>query len=805
MPGRRIKDLTALSGAGSANNDDVVIFDTNADTTKRISRSQLAEGMIGDLPFLYFHGVRTTDPTQRFNGDSLALGDGYLRSSDMIFRYYTSSGWQNYEQIAIAAATAQADRAEDEADRAEIARDDAQALDSRHRRDVATLLADTTLTYTAAQPGTVVAGDVVRTREEGWAFEVLASSITSTYTTAGGVKLERQKLLSDPIPNGRAKLALIFDDGYKNNVTGALPVLKKYGFAATIAVEIERINLNYGGNANTPVVTAEDMREWIRAGGEICNHPNLNTAETEANMASQAVAENERLRDILSGALVWSGSTFVAGPVTHPEFSDFVVDSAVYRGGARNQTTDNAYYTVFDKVRTINGPVATRGDGIYMTDPLGEMPMLWSAFTIDPSGDDTAFLNMLIWVRSLAGSQTTGIIYGHFTPDATPGFASPPPYITTPQLDKLCKLCRDNGIEIVPFNRIGASNLLPQNTFGPDGTLVLANGTAGNTATYDTVEKLNSASRSVNLTAAVSASSGNAPRVESNAFVVEPFSRYRVRVRYKIDVELDRGGANPNHGMDVQLVTSFSDTPASADINVNNYLVSPLVAIPFQVTSGWGVHETVLFSGLGFRGGLRITLTNCIGTVRIGHISVEKLDSFARRPLVLTNTYNTVIARRVNIPNSSNTGSRKWRWKVDVESNPVVSTATAVNYAFTDSADAPTPSIGQTVFVLGKGIGAFINRGGQIGTWGGAAWGSWSTPANNTMIQASTSGEGYANAYYFHHRTTGTLGGQFTRLYNRAYLDQSYVQRINAGAYDVWNSSGSRSDEFRLVCTPVFE
>lgn len=190
MPGKRIKDLTALSGAGSANDDDVVIFDTNADTTKRISRSQLAEGMVGDLPFLYFHGVLTTDPTQRFNGDSLALGDGYLRSSDMIFRYYTSSGWQNYEQIAIAAATAQADRAEDEADRAEIARDDAQALDSRHRRDVATLLADTTLTYTAAQPGTVVAGDVVRTRVEGFAYEVAASGAADQdAATAGGVKL----------------------------------------------------------------------------------------------------------------------------------------------------------------------------------------------------------------------------------------------------------------------------------------------------------------------------------------------------------------------------------------------------------------------------------------------------------------------------------------------------------------------------------------------------------------------------------------------------------------------------------------
>lgn len=51
MPGSRIKDLTALSGAASANNDDLVIFDTDADETKRISRSQLADGLVGDLPY----------------------------------------------------------------------------------------------------------------------------------------------------------------------------------------------------------------------------------------------------------------------------------------------------------------------------------------------------------------------------------------------------------------------------------------------------------------------------------------------------------------------------------------------------------------------------------------------------------------------------------------------------------------------------------------------------------------------------------------------------------------------------------
>ena len=51
MPGKRIPDLPAIAGASTANDDNLVIFDTDADTTKRILRSQLAAGLVGDLPY----------------------------------------------------------------------------------------------------------------------------------------------------------------------------------------------------------------------------------------------------------------------------------------------------------------------------------------------------------------------------------------------------------------------------------------------------------------------------------------------------------------------------------------------------------------------------------------------------------------------------------------------------------------------------------------------------------------------------------------------------------------------------------
>jgi hypothetical protein len=51
MPGQRIPDLTAIAGASTANDDNLVIYDTSTDTTKRILRSQLAAGIVGDLPY----------------------------------------------------------------------------------------------------------------------------------------------------------------------------------------------------------------------------------------------------------------------------------------------------------------------------------------------------------------------------------------------------------------------------------------------------------------------------------------------------------------------------------------------------------------------------------------------------------------------------------------------------------------------------------------------------------------------------------------------------------------------------------
>lgn len=67
---------------------------------------------------------------------------------------------------------------------------DVANLSGFNRDDVTALLADTTLTYTAGQPGTVAAGGYVQTRAEGFSYQVAASGASDQHvTTAGGVKL----------------------------------------------------------------------------------------------------------------------------------------------------------------------------------------------------------------------------------------------------------------------------------------------------------------------------------------------------------------------------------------------------------------------------------------------------------------------------------------------------------------------------------------------------------------------------------------------------------------------------------------
>jgi hypothetical protein len=80
--GKRIPDLPSVTGAGTASDDNLVIFDTDANATKRISRSQLATGIVGDLPYTPSGGIAaTTVPTAIAELDSEAAKSAALAAA----------------------------------------------------------------------------------------------------------------------------------------------------------------------------------------------------------------------------------------------------------------------------------------------------------------------------------------------------------------------------------------------------------------------------------------------------------------------------------------------------------------------------------------------------------------------------------------------------------------------------------------------------------------------------------------------------------------------------------------------------
>lgn len=83
MPGKRIPELDAIAGANTANDDNLLIFDTDASQTKRILRSQLAIGLAGDLPYTPSGNISaTTIPTAIAELDTEKVGFTRLDDSD---------------------------------------------------------------------------------------------------------------------------------------------------------------------------------------------------------------------------------------------------------------------------------------------------------------------------------------------------------------------------------------------------------------------------------------------------------------------------------------------------------------------------------------------------------------------------------------------------------------------------------------------------------------------------------------------------------------------------------------------------
>ncbi len=90
-------------------------------------------------------------------------------------------------------------------------------------------------------------------------------------------------------------VGISFDDGYKNNISNALPILKKFGFTATIYL----VSQNIGGSNHWDTINGikkqqmlneNDINQWINSGMEIGSHTQNHTDLTNC---SNEVAVNE--------------------------------------------------------------------------------------------------------------------------------------------------------------------------------------------------------------------------------------------------------------------------------------------------------------------------------------------------------------------------------------------------------------------------------------------------------------------------------------------------------------------------------
>jgi hypothetical protein len=119
------------------------------------------------------------------------LNAGIINATDILISGVGVTTAVVAAQVAAEAAKTAAEAAKTAAEAAAV---EAALYDGPWLDDVATLLIDTSLTYTASQPGTVVAGDYVITRKEGFAYKVaVLGAMDYHIATANGVLLYVQK------------------------------------------------------------------------------------------------------------------------------------------------------------------------------------------------------------------------------------------------------------------------------------------------------------------------------------------------------------------------------------------------------------------------------------------------------------------------------------------------------------------------------------------------------------------------------------------------------------------------------------
>lgn len=96
-------------------------------------------------------------------------------------------------------------------------------------------------------------------------------------------------------------VGITFDDGYQNNLTHALPSLRRHGFSSTCYAVSGRMGQTNAwdvsnGIAQTALMTSDEARQWVAGGQEIGSHTrhHVDLTDTADVMAYDEIAGDRR-------------------------------------------------------------------------------------------------------------------------------------------------------------------------------------------------------------------------------------------------------------------------------------------------------------------------------------------------------------------------------------------------------------------------------------------------------------------------------------------------------------------------------
>ena len=145
---------------------------------------------------------------------------------------------------------------------------------------------------------------------------------------------------------------ITFDDGYKNNLQHALPVLQRFGFTATCYVVAHRAGQNNQwdlerGVPQVPLMDIAQMQAWIDAGQEIGSHSLTHPDLRQLDLANKQ-------HEILESKAYLEAQLKQVGGVRHfcypyGGFDDSAVNCAVQAG------YETATTTVRGRVHSVQG------------------------------------------------------------------------------------------------------------------------------------------------------------------------------------------------------------------------------------------------------------------------------------------------------------------------------------------------------------------------------------------------------------------------------------------------------------------